>query len=174
MDARVVWAIGQGIILFAGLLGIAFASGYWAILIALGSSAYLLVLASHDTDNAPRVVVMSHLTALIAGWGTYTILAQGIAPTGVEPMSESVFRIVGSALSAFVITTAIFYALESQHQMAYVTALTAAIGSFPTIQAIAVTGVAILFVAGIQAIRREVGPEVEIATDATAGRLSET
>lgn len=76
----------------------------------------------------------------------YTALAQGIAPTSIEPMSEPGLRIVGSALLAFVASTAVFYALHIEHPMAYVTAFTATIGAFPSIQALVVVGGAILCV----------------------------
>ncbi len=158
MDQRVIWASGHGVVLLAVLAGFAFASGFWGILIALAPAAYLLVFFPHDEDNSPKTVVVSHLTALVAGWVTYIALAQGIAPTSIEPMSEPGLRIVGSALLAFVASTAVFYALHIEHPMAYVTAFTAAIGAFPSIQALVVVGVAVLCVAGLQALRREVGP----------------
>lgn len=86
MDERVTWASGHGFILLAVLAGIAFSSGFWGILIALAPAAYLLVFFPQDDDNSPKTVVVSHLTALIAGGITYTALAQGIAPTSIEPM----------------------------------------------------------------------------------------
>lgn len=169
MDSRVIWASGHGVILLTVLAGIAFASGLWAILIALAPAAYLLVFFPKDDENSPKTVVISHLTALIAGWITYTVLAQGIAPTSIEPMSEPGLRIVGSALLAFVVSTAIFFLLNISHPMAYVTTFTAAIGGFPTLQALAVAVGTILIVAGLQVIRRKVGPE----TDTTSGPFNE-
>lgn len=43
--------------------------------------------------------------------------------------------------------------------MAYVTTFTAAIGGFPTLQAFAVGVGTVLIVAGLQVIRRKVGPD---------------
>lgn len=154
-----IWASGHGVILLAVLAGFAFASGFWVILIALAPAAYLLVLFPHDKDNSPKTVVVSHLTALVVGWIAYTVLAQGIAPTSIEPMSEPGLRIVGSALLAIVANTAVHYALHIEHPMAYVTTFTAAIGAFPSIQSLVVVGGAILCVAGLQALRRRVGPK---------------
>lgn len=173
MDDRLIWASGHGFVLLVGLAVFAFVSGYWGILIALAPAAYLLVFCPNDPDNAPKVVAVSHLVALIAGWVAYTVLAQGISPTSVEPMSEPGLRIVGSALLAFVGCTAIFYALHVEHLMAYVTAFTAAIGSFPTIHALAVVVLAILFVASLQVLRRKWGPETDTVSDELLGNLSE-
>lgn len=159
MDERVIWASGHGVVLLAILAGFAFTSGYWAILIALVPAAYLLVLFPHDSDNSPKIVVISHLAALLAGWIGYMSLAQGISLTSIEPMSEPGLRVVGGALLAFVGCTAVFYLLHIQHPMAYVTAFTAAIGAFPTTQALAVVVVVILLVAGFQALRRKLGPK---------------
>lgn len=169
MDERVSWASGHGIILLAVLAGIAFSSGFWGILIALAPAAYLLVFFPQDDDNSPKTIVVSHLTALIAGGITYTALAQGIAPTSIEPMSEPGLRIVGSALLAFVASTAVFYALDVTHPMAYVTTFTAAIGGFPTLQAFAVAVGTVLIVAGLQVIRRKVGPD----SGASSGTFNE-
>lgn len=127
MDERVIWASGHGIVLLAVLAGIAFASGVWAVLIALAPAAYLLAFSPHMNGNSPRTVVVTHLTALIAGWVAYSILANGITPTSIEPMSEPGLRIVGSVLVAFVGSTAVVNALHLDHPMAYVTTVTAAI-----------------------------------------------
>lgn len=169
MDEREIWASGHGVVLLAILAGIAFASGFWGILIALAPAAYLLVFFPQDDHNSPKTVVVSHLTALIAGWITYTALAQGIAPTSIEPMSEQGLRIVGSALLAFVASTAVFYVLTVTHPMAYVTTFTAAIGGFPSLQAFTVAAGTVLIVAGLQVIRRKVGPD----TDAASGPFNE-
>lgn len=159
MDDRVIWASGHGILLLAVLGGIAFASGFWGVLIVLAPSAYLLVLFPHKQENSPRTVVVSHLIALIIGWVAYSVLAHGIAPTSIEPMSESGLRIVWSALVAFIASTAIFYELHLDHPMAYVTTFTAAIGAFPTIQALTVVVGTIFLVGGIQVSRRKLGPD---------------
>lgn len=165
MDERVIWASGHGIVLLAILAGIAVVSGFWGILVALAPAAYLLVFSPYDSENSPKAVAVSHLTALVAGWLTYTVLAQGIAPTSIEPMSETGVRIVGSALLAFIASTAVFYVLNITHPMAYVTTFTAAIGGFPTLQAFAVTAGTILIVAGLQMIRRKVGPDSDAASE---------
>ena len=149
MEQRVIWASGHGVVLLAVLAGIAIASGFWGILVALAPAAYLLVFSPHDSENSPKTVVVSHLTALVAGWITYTAFAQGIASTSIEPMSEPGLRIVGSALLAFVASTAVFYALHVTHPMAYVTTFTAAIGAFQTLQAFAVVVGTVLIVAGL-------------------------
>jgi len=169
MDERVIWASGHGVALLAVLAGIAVASGYWGILVALAPAAYLLVFHPHDSENSPKSVVVSHLAALVAGWLTYIVLAQGIAPTSIEPMSEPGLRIVGSALLAFVASTGLFYVLNIAHPMAYVTTFTAAIGGFPTLQAFAVAAGTVLIVAGLQMIRRKVGPD----SDAASGAFNE-
>jgi len=166
MDQRVIWAIGHGVVLLAVLAGIAFASRFWGILIALGPAAYLLVLYPQEDYNSPKTVVVSHLTALAAGWITYTALAQGITPTSIEPMSEPGLRIVGSALLAFVATTAVFYALNITHPIAYVTTFTAAIGGFPTLQAVAIAAGAVFIVTGLQVIRRKVDPDSDSVSGA--------
>lgn len=167
MDEQVIWASGHGTVLLAVLAGIAFASGFWGVLIALTPTAYLLVISPHEQDNSPRTVVVSHMTALITGWVVYSVLAHGITPTSIEPMSEPGLRIVGSALLAFVVSTAVFYALHVDHPMAYVTTFTAAIGVFPTIQAFAVVVGAILVIGGLQTTRRKLGP----GSDANSGIL---
>lgn len=164
MDERVIWAGGHGVVLLAVLAGIAIASGFWGILVALAPAAYLLVFSPYDSANSPKTVAVSHLTALVAGWLTYTALAQGIAPTSIEPMSEPGLRIVGSALLAFVASTAVFYALHVTHPMAYVTTFTAAIGGFPTLQAFAVAAGTVLIVAGLQVIRRKLDPDSDDAS----------
>lgn len=165
MDERAIWASGHGVVFLAVLAGISFASGFWGILIALAPAAYLLVLFPHNEDNSPKTVVVSHLTALVAGWVAYTALAQGITPTSIEPMSEPGLRIIGSALLAFVASTAVFYALHVTHPMAYVTTFTAAIGAFPTLQAFAVVVGVILIVAGLQVVRRKVDPDSDTASE---------
>ncbi len=174
MDERMIWASGHGVALLVVLAGIAFVSGYWGILIALAPAAYLLVFFPHDADNTPKTVVRSHLTALIIGWVTYTALAQAIPPTRIEPMSEPGLRIVGSALLGFAASTAVFYALHIEHPMAYVTTFTAAIGAFPSIQALAVVGVAILCVAGLQVVRQKLGPEPNTEAATSGGIFSVT
>lgn len=159
MEERVIWASSHGVVLLAALAGFAFTSGYWGILIALAPAAYLLVLFPYDSENSPKTVAIGHLAALFTGWVAYLVLAQGISPTSIEPMSVPGLRIVGSVLLAFAGSTAIFYALHIHYPMAYVTGFTAAIGAFPTIQALAVAVVAILIVAGLQVLRRKLGPE---------------
>lgn len=52
--------------------------------------------------------------------------------------------------------------------MAYVTAFTAAVGAFPTTQTVAVVVLAILFVAGLLAVRRKFGPDINTATAPSA------
>lgn len=83
------------------LAGIAFVSGYWAILLALGPATYLLVLDAHSADNAPIKVAISYAAALGIGWVAYIVIAQGIDPTAVEPMSERGLRLAGSTLLSF-------------------------------------------------------------------------
>lgn len=173
MDDRLIWASSHGVLLLLGLAAFAFGSGYWGILIALAPAAYLLVLYPNSSENAPKVVVASHLVALLAGWATYTVLAHGISPTSIEPMSESGLRVVGAALLAFIGCAGIFNALRIQHTLAYVTVFTAAIGAFLSGQSLAVMGLAIVFVAGLQALRRELGPETETGSDAPVADLSE-
>ncbi|WP_248898214.1 hypothetical protein [Haloplanus halobius] len=67
MDERMIWASGHGIVFLTVLAGFAFASGFWGIFIVLASAVYLLVFFPHDEDNSPKTVVVSHLTALVAG-----------------------------------------------------------------------------------------------------------
>lgn len=169
MDERVIWASGHGVVLLAVIAGVAITSGFWGILVSLAPAAYLLVFSPNDSTNSPKTVVVSYLTALVAGWLTYTALAQGIAPTSIEPMSEPGLRIVGSALLAFVASTAAFYALHVTHPMAYVTSFTAAIGGFPTLQAFAVAAGTVLIVAGLQVIRRKMDPD----SDDVSGAFNE-
>jgi len=166
MDQRVILTGGHGVILLVILAGIAFVSGFWAVLVALAPAAYFLVFSPYDSENSPKIVVISHLTALVAGWVTYTAIAQGIAPTSIEPMSEPGLRIVGSALLAFAVSTAVFYVLHLTHPMAYVTAFTAAIGGFPSLQAFAVATGTVLTITGIQVIRRKVGPDSDATSEA--------
>lgn len=68
------------------LAGISFASGYWAVLLALGPAAYLLVLDAHNSDNAPQMVVIRYIATLATGWATYSVVARGIVPMTVEPI----------------------------------------------------------------------------------------
>ncbi|WP_332900329.1 hypothetical protein [Haladaptatus sp. CMSO5] len=159
MNDRVLWAGGHGTLLLLVIAGIAFVSGYWAILPALGPAAYLLVLDAHSSDNAPTMVAISFIAALVVGWLTYTAIAKGIAPTTVEPMSEPGLRVVGSALVTFAVTTGIYYRLNTHQPMAYVAAFTAAIGALPTIQSLVVASITVLLMAGVQAVRRRYGPK---------------
>ena len=55
--------------------------------------------------------------------------------------------------------------------MAYVAAFIAALGVFPTPQSLAVVVLALLFVAGLQALRRKLGPETDTVSDAPVGNL---
>jgi hypothetical protein len=169
MDERIVWASGHGIVLFALLAGIAFVSGVWGVVIALGPTAYLLTVYPYENGHTPQNVVVTHVVALIAGWVAYATIAHGITPTSIEPLSEPGLRIVGSALLAFIASTALFYSLNVDHPLAYVTTLTAAIGGFPTIQAFAIAGGVIFVVAGLQAARRKFGPTF----DAKSGLFSD-
>lgn len=173
-NERVMWACGHGVALLVALAGIAFVSGYWGILIALAPVAYLLVFFPHEADNSPKSVVLGHFVALVAGWLAYLGLAHGISPTSIEPMSGPGLRIVGSAILAFVASAGGFYVLHIHHPMAYVTAFTAAIGAFPTIQALAVVVGTILFVAGLQAVRRKLGPDSDTESGILIDRRSGT
>lgn len=158
-NERVLWASGHGVLLLLVLAGIAFVSGYWAIPLALGPAAYLFVLDAHSSDNAPMKVAISYGAALVTGWVTYMTIAQGIAPTTIEPMSEPGLRLVWSTLVAFAGTTSIFYVLNTHQPVAYVAAFTTAIGALPTIQSLVVAVIAALLMAVIQAARRRYGPE---------------
>lgn len=171
---RVLWAGGHGVLLLLVLAGIAFASGYWAVLLALGPAAYLLVLDAHSSDNAPTNVAISYGAALVIGWGAYVAIAQGIAPTSIEPMSEPGLRLVGSALIAFAGTMGIFYLLNTQQPMAFVATFTTAIGALPTVQSLAVAVIAALLMAGIQAARRRYGPEFAGSSGPMSERPFET
>lgn len=126
-------------------------------------------MSPHASENSPKTVLVSHLPALIAGWVAYTVVTHGIAPTSIEPMSESGLRIVGSLLLACGASTAVFSALHVDHPMAYVIACTAAIGAFPTILALTVVMVAILCVACLQVLRLEFGPESDGESTALVG-----
>lgn len=138
LNERVLWAGGHGVLLLLMLAGITFVSGYWAILLALGPAAYLLVLDAHSSANAPTKAAISYGAALVIGWVAHLVIAQGITPTTVEPMSEPGLRLVGSALVTLAGTTAIFYVLHIYQPMAFVAAFTAAIGALPTIQSLVV------------------------------------
>lgn len=116
-NERVLWTDGHGVLLLLMLAGIAFVTGYWAILLALGPATYLLVLDAHGSDNAPTKVAGSYGAALVIGWFAYMAIARGIAPTTVEPMSEPGLRRVGSTLVTFAGTTAIFYVLHTHQPM---------------------------------------------------------
>ena len=113
LNERVLWAGGHGVLLLLMLAGIAFVSGYWAILLALGPAAYLLVLDAHSSANAPTKVAISFGAALVIGWVAYLVIAQGVTPTTVKPMSEPGLRLVGSALVTVTGTTIIFYVLHT-------------------------------------------------------------
>ncbi|WP_227377910.1 hypothetical protein [Haladaptatus halobius] len=172
-NERMLWTGGHGVLLLLVLAGIAFVSGYWAILPALGPAAYLLVLDAHSSDNAPAKVATSYGAALVIGWVAYQAIAQGIAPTTIEPMSEPGLRLVGSALVAFAGTTTVFYILHTHQPMAFVAAFTTAIGALPTIQSLVVAVTAALFMAGIQAARRRYSPEFSSSPGQTNARLFE-
>ncbi|WP_227376290.1 hypothetical protein [Haladaptatus halobius] len=174
VNERVLWASGHGLLLLLVLGGTVFVSGYWAIILALGPAAYLLALDAHSSDNAPAVVIISYTAALGVGWVAYMALAQGIAPTAVEPMSEPALRVIGSAFVALAGTTGVFYLLNTLQPMAYVATFAAAIGSFPTIQSLVIAALAVLLMAGIQAVRRRYGPESAASPEAINGRPSET
>lgn len=168
MEDRVLWASGHGIVLLIGLAGLAFATGYWGILIALAPAAYLLILFPQNPENTPQAVVATHFMALAAGWLAYTILAAGVSPLSVDAMSTPGLRLLGSSVVAFLLTTAGFYALHVRHSMAYVTTFTAAIGAFRSVRALTVVAIAILFVAGLQFLRRKLGPDLDTPTNRTA------
>ena len=165
----VLWAGGHGALLLLMIAGIAFVSGYWAILLALGPAAYLLVLDAHSSDNAPTNVAICYGAALVIGWIAYTAIAQGIAPTSIEPMSEPGLHLVGSAMVAFAGTTGVFYVLHTYQPMAFVAAFTTAIGALPTVQSLIIAVIAVLLMAGIQAVRRRYAPE----SSATSGPIND-
>ncbi|WP_248910244.1 hypothetical protein [Halocatena marina] len=171
---RVLWVGGHGTFLLLVLAGIAFVSGYWAIFIALGPAACLLVFDAHNSDNTPTVVIISYVAALVVGWVTYTTIAPGIAPTTIKPMSESGLRVIGSGLVAFAVTAGTIFVLHTQQPMAYVAALTAAIGGLPTIQSLALSIIAVLLLAGIQAVRRRYGPEFATSPELLNNHTFET
>ncbi|MGN8216042.1 hypothetical protein [Halococcus salifodinae] len=156
---RMLWNGGHGVFLLIVLAGIAFVSGDWAILLALGPAAYLLAVNANSSAHDPRVIVIGYVTALGAGWVAYTVIAQSVSPMAVEPMSESGLRMIGSALVGFAVTTGVFYLMNTQEPMAYVATFTAAIGGFPTVQSLVVAVIAVLLMAGIQSIRRRYDPE---------------
>lgn len=174
MNERVLWAGGHGILLLLVLAGFAFVSGYWAILLALGPAAYLLVLDAHSSDNAPTKVAICYGAALVIGWVTYIAIAQGIAPTSIEPMSEPGLRLIGSAMVTFAGTTGVFYLLHTHQPMAFVAAFTTAIGALPSIQSIVVAVIAALVMAGLQAARRRYGPEFSMTSDPISDQSFET
>ena len=136
-----------------------FVSGYWAVLIALGPAAYLFVLDAHNPDNAPQMIVISYIAALVTGWVAYIVIAEGVAPIAVEPMSQEGLRIVVSVIVAFAIMTGIFYVFDTHQPMAYVATSMAALGGLPTFQSIVVAIAAVVVLAGLQMIRRRYGPE---------------
>lgn len=170
LNERVLWAGGHGVLLFLMLAGITFVSSYWAILLALGPAAYLLVLDAHSSANAPTKVAISYGGALVIGWVAYLVIAQGITPTTVEPMSEPGLRLVGSALVTLAGTTVVFYALHTHQPMAFVAGFTTAIGALPTIQSLSVAVTAALLMAVIQAVRRRYGPEFSDSSGQTNAR----
>lgn len=172
MGARAIWASAHGGVLLLGLLGMVLISDNWAILIALVPTAFVLVFATHDSNNDPTTVLGGHLAALGIGWAIYSVLAPGVVPTSIEPMSNHGLRIVASALIALMITFGAFRLAHLRHSMAYVTTFTAAIGGFPTFQVLGAITIAILFVGILQAIRRRVGPEVDMVTVSTHRHLS--
>lgn len=159
-NERILWNGGHGILLIVVLAGIAFISGYWGIFLALGPAAYLLVLDANSSAHAPTVIVIGYVTALGAGWAAYTVIAQGVSPMAVEPISEPGLRVIGSALVGFAVTTGVLYLLDTQEPMAYVATFTAAIGGFPTVQSLVVAAIAVFLMAGIQSIRRRYDPEL--------------
>lgn len=118
MDERVTWTTGHGIVLLTVLVGIVLLRDIGGILIALGPTAYRLVFASRDSNNGPKVVLVSHLTALITGWAVYSVLAPGSSPIDIQRLTERRLRVVGSALIAFLLTTIGFQTSTLQHSMA--------------------------------------------------------
>lgn len=173
METRHIWASSHGVVLLVGLAVFAFGSGYLGILLALAPAAYLLVLYPDDSANAPKVVIVSHLVALFAGWAAYTVLARGVSPTSIEPMSDTGLRLVGAALLAFIGWFAVSYAVDLDHSMAAVTAFTAALGAFPSGQALAIAALAILFVASLQVLRLKLGPDRETGPGGQVGEYAE-
>lgn len=159
MNSRILWAIVHGVLLLAVLFGAAVLANYWAIPLALTSTAYYLVFAPNYPISSPEQVVVSHLLALLVGWGTHLVVAPGVTPTAVEPLSGPALRIVLSTLIAYAIITGFFVALDVRRSMAYVTAFAAALGVFSTLRALTIAALAVLLMAGIQTLCRELGPE---------------
>lgn len=151
---RALWAGGHGVLVLAGL---SLVSGYWAVLLALGPAAYLMVLDAHGPENAPVTVVTSCVAASMIGWIAYPAIAQGISPMAVEPMSEAGVRVLGSAVVAFAATTGAFYLPNIEQPMAYVAAFTAAVGVLQTVASLLVAIAAVLIMAGMRAVRRRYG-----------------
>ena len=174
MSDRVLWSGGHGALLLLVIAGIAFISGYWAILLALGPGTYLLVLDAHSSDNAPTNVAICYGTALVIGWVAYMAIAQGITPTSIEPMSDLGIRLVGSSMVAFAGATGVFYVLHTHQPMAFVAVFTTAIGALPTIESLVVAVIAALLMAGIQAVRRRYGPEFAATSDPINDQSFET
>lgn len=94
------------------------------------------------------------------GWVAYVVLAHGLTPAAVAPMSDPGLRVIGSVLITFAVTTGLFYFLNVRQPMAYVAAFTAAIGLLPTIQSLLSAAITVLLMAGIQDIRRRYGPNI--------------
>lgn len=160
---RILWVGGYGGLLLLALLGVALASGYWAILLALGPAVYPLVLDAHRPGNAPKTVAISYSAVLVTGWASYMVIAQGVDPMSIEPMSEPGGRLVGSAFVAFAGTMGILYVLKSKQSMIFVPGFIAALGLFPTIQSLVVAVIAVLLMSGLQIVRRRVGPELSMS-----------
>ena len=106
----------------------------------------------------PGIVAISFLVASVVGWGSYISVTSGISPLAIEPMSLRGLRLIGSALISLVLTTGFLHWLGHQQPMVYVAAFTVAVGAFPSVQSLIIAILAVLLMAGLQAIRRTFGP----------------
>lgn len=160
---RMLWIGGYGGLLLLAFTGIAFGSGYWGILLALGPTIYPLVLDAHGAENTPKRVAISYSAALVIGWSSYMMIAQGVEPTSIEPMSEAGGRLVGSAFVSSAGTMGVLYVMNSNQSVVFIPGFIAALGLFSTIQSLVSALIVVFFLSSIHAFRRRVGPEFTIS-----------
>ncbi|MGQ3722706.1 hypothetical protein [Natrialba aegyptia] len=143
--------------LTVAVLATALLSDYFAILLALGPTVYLLSLGSRPDEISAKDVLISHLTAIIAGWIAYLLLVQGIEPMTVAPQSIESFRVIASMTLATGLTAIVLVRFTAQIITAYVTATIVALGILPSLPAIGALVVGVALLTGLHAIFQDVG-----------------
>ena len=123
---------GINTVVHFSLLGlVAWLSGHPFLFPSLGPSAYLMATGEQPREEGAYHIVGGHALAVVAGWLSVTLLADGASATtafAAEPLSEGVFRLALSAMVAMLLTTVGMLWTKTNHPAACATALIVGLG----------------------------------------------